>query len=98
MGFFNKLINVITKEQLNKIRELYEISFPENEKKLFDLIVKFNGKTFEIFSIKNNNEFIGLAKRAGKDKKSDVDENNLDYAVMSKVIIFSWEIKDTMII
>lgn len=64
MGFFNKLINVITKEQLNKIRELYEISFPENEKKLFDLIVKFNGKTFEIFSIKNDNEFIGLAKKS----------------------------------
>lgn len=41
---------------------------------------------------------LDLQKRAGEDKKSDVDENNLDYAVMSKVIIFSWEIKDTMII
>lgn len=55
-------------------------------------------KLLKFFLLKMIKNLLDLQKRAGEDKKSDVDENNLDYAVMSKVIIFSWEIKDTMII
>ena len=50
-----------TKEKLNKIRELYEKSFPENEKKPFSLICKKQKtKKIEILSIEEKDSFYGL--------------------------------------
>lgn len=56
------LSNNITESTLLKIKSLYMISFPNDERKPFDLIIqKYNEGVSEIFAIQDeNNNFFGL--------------------------------------
>lgn len=56
------LTDAKTRQHFQKIENLYEETFPFEEKKPFDMILKYNGKTFQIIAIEEeeHGEFIGL--------------------------------------
>lgn len=58
-----KLVNATTKEQLKRVRTLYESAFPRSEKKPFGMILRGRKKgNYEIFALENQDgEFQGLA-------------------------------------
>lgn len=58
-----KLVEVYSKERLNKVKDLYEEAFPKSEKKPFGMILKGRKKgKYEILSIESEKgEFQGLA-------------------------------------
>lgn len=51
-----------TRKHFECIENLYEETFPFEEKKPFDMIMKYNGKTFELIAVETeeNGEFLAL--------------------------------------